>query len=561
MLGVASACHASVAMVCVRILATRACVVLLLFVVAYQPLMSGVWAPRKLFALHDRMARAAAIALGYETKVEASISPHPIDLHHGPDATIRALANIGRFDIGKDAVTFKGFYDALYLQPAALFGSLLAACQTAETDVGLKAEWCVQNASFDKLMQAMEKFPATLIDLPTPRDWPPQGAMKALSGKMVFVMSASIINEIVSLIVFEGVRSRLRYYPNAIVIIVDNGSPEVYVARLEAMVSKLHNSAVVLLRNFGPSRYEQGAYHTALQYLDRSFPEDPNEVIVFTQATTVLMQPLPKFLLPPGCKIRRWYTMFSSVPPVLPCGTTSPKANRNDLIRNLTGRDKILIKKVLGQCPGCQKDPIACFLRTASSWGAYGEMNMCGKPTLHGLTHSSFVARGVFAREVLRPAFADGLQCKIHEQISSYWALAGGTSASCDEPIDKEYHAPGLPNNFIFKIHPFGFWQEVFRIFFALLHSSDVDFDGAISGGELMQSPTALRAFCNRSVRLGAGHQFDRFWAYIVLMLRDGCNKSKHSPRVCHTFAPACTSGSGSRDVTQLWLLNRTLKF
>ena len=76
-----------------------------------------------------------------------------------------------------------------------------------------------------------------------------------------------------------------------------------------------------------PSTFEQGAFHSGLKELISTAPSpSENELVVFTQATTVLLRPLPlEDIFQPGCGIRPIYQPCCQAIPTPPCNETEQK--------------------------------------------------------------------------------------------------------------------------------------------------------------------------------------------------------------------------------------------
>ena len=142
---------------------------------------------------------------------------------------------------------------------------------------------------------------------------------------MVWILAGHIQGEAIRY-AEEAMRSRTRLYPKSRIILVDNDSPLPMRQALSSLVDTIPGNHSYVY-NPPPSLYEQGAYHSGLKQLRSIVPHPPrNELVVFTQATTVIMRPLPlDGIFEPGCDIQPLYSAC--------CGSlVTPPCNESEQI-------------------------------------------------------------------------------------------------------------------------------------------------------------------------------------------------------------------------------------
>ena len=115
-------------------------------------------------------------------------------------------------------------------------------------------------------------------------------------------------------------RSRVRLYPKSRIILVDNDSPTREAVKLHALVETVPGNHSYV-HNPPPSLYEPGAYYSGIKQLLSTVLDPPeNEIVVFTQATTILLRQLPlEGIFEPGCDIRPMYPQCCGKLETPPC--------------------------------------------------------------------------------------------------------------------------------------------------------------------------------------------------------------------------------------------------
>ena len=266
---------------------------------------------------------------------------------------------------GNDVVTFSSFIDAFRFAPQATFGTLLATCTKAFENEELPGTLLRSNTNsstvsfithvtntsevkaqvsqlkvYEQYLQSTIQAPPLLTDdftqrfLGSSRNNGTNGAavdkdIHFTSGgeNIVWILAGHINGEAVRY-AEEAMHSRMRLYPKSRIILVDNGSPSNEAEKLRELVKKTipgENHSYV--HNPPPSTFEQGAFHSGLKELISTAPSpSENELVVFTQATTVLLRPLPlEDIFQPGCGIRPIYQPCCQAIPTPPCNETEQK--------------------------------------------------------------------------------------------------------------------------------------------------------------------------------------------------------------------------------------------